>query len=129
MNASRAIDEFPLHIGSPTLCESLHKLMTTEHRYIRERIAAQQRKAQLRPCPRCGGQILTGLDHDRTAAIAHVDATPIDPAREVAALRAGYHTYDLINGELFFREPWHHGVVYGSTPIHVEHHCRPLGFR
>jgi hypothetical protein len=111
--------------------------MTTEHRYIRERIAGQQRKAQLRPCPRCGAQILTGLDHDRTAAIAHVDAAPIDPAREVAALGAGYHTYDLINGEtvngklvsgeLCFREPWHRGIT--DHPIHVSHHCRPLGFR
>jgi hypothetical protein len=96
-------------------------------RYVRERIAGQQRKAQLRPCPRCGTQILTGLDHDRTAAIATVDAAPINPAREVAALGAGFHTYDLDNGELWLREPWHRAGA--DHPIHASHHCTPFGFR
>lgn len=92
-------------------------------RYIRERIAGQQRKAQLRPCPRCGVQILTGLDHDRTAAVATVDAQPLDPARETAVLGAGRHTYDLDNGELWFREPWHRDTISGS--LHVSHQCWP----
>jgi hypothetical protein len=92
-------------------------------RYIRERIAGQQRKAQLRPCPRCGIQILTGLDHDRTAAVANVDAQPIDSTHEVAVLGAGRHTYDLINQELWFREPWHRGNTVG--PVHVSHQCWP----
>jgi len=54
-------------------------------------------------CPRCRAQLLTALDEGLRAT---VDADPLDPAAEIAALLAGKWTYTLTsNRHLVHRTP------------------------
>lgn len=99
--------------------------MTTTDRvrsYVAARIAHEQRLAKPGNCPKCGAAILSGPDHDRMAAVATVDAEPVRPDLEPRVVAAGLSTYDLDNGTLCYREPWHRGNT--QYPVYVWHVCR-----
>lgn len=73
-------------------------------------------------CPRCGGTVLRGIAEGVTAV---VDAEPIDPGGEVAALLTGAWTFTLSGTrELIHRDAGRirGGHLRGS--IHVQHPCR-----
>lgn len=53
------------------------------------------RRARATWCRRCGGPIMSGLDDDRCAVVAHVDPAPLDARGELLALLAGHATFDL----------------------------------
>lgn len=55
------------------------------------------RAARAHRCKDCGQLILTGLDNDMCAVVAHADPTPLAPLGEALALIAGRGTYALHN--------------------------------
>lgn len=63
---------------------------------------AVTRRVRGKACKTCGRFVLAGLDADRAAAPAHVDATPLSRLGEALAQVAGLATYDLtyVNGRL-----------------------------
>ena len=104
--------------------ESLESVtsMTTTRPYVANRIAHSQRLARETVCPKCRAPVLVGPDHDRVAHLATVDASPVDGKWEIRAHGVGRQTYDLDNGALCFREPWH--ASNGAIVIYVSHVCR-----
>lgn len=98
--------------------------MTTTRPYVANRIAHSQRLAKETTCPKCRAAVLVGLDHDDVAHLATVDLAPVEPKWEVRAHAVGRQTYDLDNGKLCFREPWHYGSH--EFPMHVSHVCAPI---
>jgi len=73
-----------------------------------------------RTCPRCNASTLFAYSE---GVPAHVDATPIDAAEELAALAEGRWTYELLwCGELLHRDQYRIcGKPYGT--IHQQHRC------
>lgn len=74
---------------------------------------------------RCGQPLLVGLDGDRAALVAKVDARPITAAGEVAALTAGLATYALRGGALDRRDRWNipGRAPSHELPVHATHDC------
>ena len=68
------------------------------------------RRAYPHHCRACGQLVLTGLDNDLCAGVAHADPTPLAPLGEALALIDGRTTYALTRGpgriELTLRDPW-----------------------
>lgn len=56
---------------------------------------AVTRRVRGKACKTCGRFVLAGLDADRAASPAHVDATPLSRLGEALAQVAGLATYDL----------------------------------
>lgn len=88
------------------------------------------RAARAHRCKDCGQLILTGLDNDMCAGVAHADPIPLAPLGEALALIAGRRTYALHRGadrfELVLR--YSHqiaGAPAGTRPHDVlaEHDC------
>lgn len=80
-------------------------------------------KASPGTCPRCRRPILTATAEGLPA---RVDATPLDPAGELAALLAGLHTYTHTRwGELVYRDASRIRGRYLQGPTHAEHRCPP----
>lgn len=86
------------------------------------------RRARTATCPTCQRPVLRGLDHDRTAGVATVDPSPLNPLGEALALLDGRSTYDLAwrgRYELDHRNQW---VVAKHPPsssrcVVTEHRC------
>jgi hypothetical protein len=85
------------------------------------------RSARLHHCNRCGRYILTGLDNDLCALVAHADPIPLSPLGEALALIGGRSTYTLhqMTGrlELQARHRWQiegspAGTRYDVLPAH-----------
>lgn len=74
-----------------------------------------------RQCPRCGTELLVAIDE---GIPAHVDAAPIDPADEIAALLTGRWTYALRRGELVHRDEYRIRGGYAGEAIHAQHRCQ-----
>lgn len=73
----------------------------------------------------CGEHVLTGLDDEPCGLTARVDPYPLSALGEVAALRAGRHTYWLRHGCLERRDLWN---IPGHPPapdrlVLAEHRC------
>jgi hypothetical protein len=95
---------------------------STPRPYVAARIAARQRLAKQGTCPKCRAAVLVGPDRDDVAHWATVNAEPIDAKWETLAHGRGLSTYDLEDGALWHREPWHRDRT--DLPIHVWHVCR-----
>jgi len=87
------------------------------------------RTARRSRCVKCGRAILTGLDRDRVAGVAHVDPLPLAPIGEALALMSGRRTYALHVGiglcELQIRDHWQITGSPAGTRLDVlaEHTC------
>ena len=83
---------------------------------------ASTRRARELDCPRCGQQVLAGLDADRMASEAVINPTPITPTDEVAEWAAGRRTYTYmpLRGEIDYRD---RGSLTPSTRVHATHTC------
>jgi hypothetical protein len=89
------------------------------------------RRARLGRCPACRAQVLRGLDGERAAGLAVVNAEEIDTSGEFLALMLGLRTYTLTRGRsstgaaswnLDPREPC--GIRAGQrTALVAEHRC------
>jgi hypothetical protein len=90
---------------------------------------ASAEQPRIRPCPRCGADILTARTPDRVAAIdVRAEPQPIDPALEEAARAAGRHTWCLTGGghtpqRIRWRDRWH--APHCTHPVLIDHLCRP----
>jgi hypothetical protein len=73
------------------------------------------RRARVQVCAVCHRVVIYGLDADRCALTATVDAHPITAAGEVEAIRAGRRTYELARMELHPRDRWN---IPGRPPSH-----------
>lgn len=72
-------------------------------------------------CRRCGAHLLVAHVEGLTA---RVDAHPINPTQEIAALLAGKWTYTHDWKQLFYRDAPR--IRSGDPgPIHAEHRCPP----
>ena len=92
----------------------------TEHWTV-ERTERSRRAAKRQPCPACRAEVIVGPDHDRMAATAIVDTTPIRFAYEAELVAHGVPTYDLIGPVLYYRDV--HNRDTAKYPIHAEHKC------
>lgn len=73
------------------------------------------------PCPRCGRLELTG--HDEGIAY-RADPAPLTLHAELAARQAGRHTWNLIAGQLAYRNPTRiAGDARGRPPVLAQHRC------
>ena len=87
------------------------------------------RAARLHHCKHCGRYILTGLDNDMCAGVAHADPTPLSPLGEALALIGGRNTYALHQApgrlELQIRDQWQIEGSPAGTRLDVlaEHRC------
>jgi hypothetical protein len=83
------------------------------------------RAARLHHCKSCGRYILTGLDNDMCASVAHADPTPVSPLGEALALIGNRRTYTLHQTtdrlELQVRDRWQ----IAGTPAGTRHDVLP----
>lgn len=96
--------------------------------WLRARLGDQggERSARAGVCGWCKREVLRGMDADRCAAMAVVDAYEIDELGEVIALLRGMTTFDLVlmggKFELYYR-----GVTHirrpRTYPVLAEHDC------
>src|SRR5437879_6066733 len=86
------------------------------------------RNARLHHCRDCGRYVLTGLDNDLCAGVAHADPSPLSPLGEALALIGGRRTYALHQSpgrlELQLRDQWQiegrpAGAVLDVLPEHT----------
>lgn len=90
------------------------------------------RAARLHHCKDCGRYILTGLDNDLCAGVAHADPTPLSPLGEALALVGNRRTYTLHQAsgrlELQLRDHWQiKGGPAGTThDVLPEHTCEAV---
>lgn len=89
--------------------------------WLTDRVERSRRAVSRRRCPKCGAGTLVGPDHDRMAATACVDVTPIRFAYEAELVASGVPTYDLIGPVLYYRD--RHNRDTAKYPIHAEHKC------
>jgi hypothetical protein len=121
------------HLTSPPLYKSGEVVVGGQDQkqvrrgWLTERVEHSRRAARLDTCPRCNAPILTGPDHDTCARVARVDTTPVDRLHEIAALLTGRHSYNLVRGELHYREPHHIHSANQAEPIHLNHQCTDGG--
>lgn len=94
--------------------------------YLKLATQAGLRGARSGVCLKCRRPVLRGLDHDKCAMTAEVDAYPISALGEAVALLRGATTFDLaLTGgtyELHYRYRQHVGQVR-SYPVFVAHDC------
>ncbi|MGW0537841.1 hypothetical protein [Streptomyces sp. NPDC003032] len=87
--------------------------------------------AQLRPCPRCGADIITARTPDRVAALdVRADPTPLDPVAEILARLDGRLTWCLDRGEhtgdrIRWRGTEHIAAGRCTHTVIADHRCRP----
>jgi hypothetical protein len=86
-----------------------------------------RRKARLRSCRRCGGQVVVGLDAEPAGLPVRADTTDLSPLAEVLALLQRRATYDLTgrapNGPwLDYRAAEH--IAHREYPVLPDHRCR-----
>ena len=90
------------------------------------------RAARAHRCKHCGRYILTGLDNDLCAGVAHADPTPLSPLGEALALIGNRRTYTLHQTpdrlELQIRDHWQiQGNPAGTRhDVLPEHTCEAV---
>ncbi len=86
---------------------------------------------RLRPCPRCGADILTARTPDRVCAVdVRADPTPLDATAEILARLDGRLTWCLTGGahtpaRIRFRNRWHIAGGRCTHTVIADHICPP----
>ena len=100
-------------------------------RWIRERIALDQRRAVTTICLRCGADVLAGLNDDVAAIAVLVDAAPVEVAAAVLAFALGRPAgidgsvvHAVIHGELHRLDGYGIASAVGNRrQLHLVHDC------